>query len=590
MKRYLITTADERSWKFDRPVLFLGEWCRRYDRTAVWSKMDAEVAAPFGLEHPQRWQDLEYVQSTATELLVEVAAVLNDFHRVRHSARYWNIVLGHWLQRYVAVVFNRYHTIERALATHEVSGTTVLDVGNVNLATKTSAEFAPACDSDSWNHAMFARVLRDRSDVALIASDLPPADHRASTREDAGPGLLSRGKRAGRMVGTRIARAFVRESDAFIITSYLPFAEEAKLQIALGQAPQLWRSPPFETVEPDAGVRGGISLPARAATQFEKFLREQLFQVIPTCYLEGYQRLVSTAESQPWPRRPRFIFTSNSFDTDEICKAWTAAQAEQGTPYFVGQHGNNNGTLKGTQNWPERITADRFITWGWTDGSGKTVPAFLFKTVRDRAGEFDKTGGLLLIEVALLHRVTAADLYYEFGLYQEDQFHFVEALPRRLRERLTVRLHGAVKPDWHERMRWRDRSPETRIDSGRASIRRLTSQSRLVVHSYDSTGLLETLSLNTPTIAFWRGGLNHLLPEAKQHYELLRSAGIVLDSPVAAAKHAALHWDDIAEWWQSRGVQDARREFCEVYARKTERPVRALKKILATHAVRCRRT
>lgn len=36
--RYLITTADERTWKFDRPVLFLGEWCRLYDRRHVWQQ------------------------------------------------------------------------------------------------------------------------------------------------------------------------------------------------------------------------------------------------------------------------------------------------------------------------------------------------------------------------------------------------------------------------------------------------------------------------------------------------------------------------------------------------------------------------
>ena len=40
IKRHLITTADERTWKLDSPVLFLGEWCRLYDRNAVWDKMD----------------------------------------------------------------------------------------------------------------------------------------------------------------------------------------------------------------------------------------------------------------------------------------------------------------------------------------------------------------------------------------------------------------------------------------------------------------------------------------------------------------------------------------------------------------------
>ena len=33
--RYLITSADELLWKFDRPVIFLGEWCRRFDRKHI---------------------------------------------------------------------------------------------------------------------------------------------------------------------------------------------------------------------------------------------------------------------------------------------------------------------------------------------------------------------------------------------------------------------------------------------------------------------------------------------------------------------------------------------------------------------------
>ena len=54
MQRYLITTADERSWVFDRPILFLGEWCRRYHRKLIWSTMDAIVAEPYGLEPEQQ--------------------------------------------------------------------------------------------------------------------------------------------------------------------------------------------------------------------------------------------------------------------------------------------------------------------------------------------------------------------------------------------------------------------------------------------------------------------------------------------------------------------------------------------------------
>ena len=48
--RYLITTADERTWKFDQPAIFLGEWCKLYDRKHIWLKMNAIVAEPYGLD------------------------------------------------------------------------------------------------------------------------------------------------------------------------------------------------------------------------------------------------------------------------------------------------------------------------------------------------------------------------------------------------------------------------------------------------------------------------------------------------------------------------------------------------------------
>ena len=49
-KRYLITTSDEQTWRFDCPVLFLGEWCCTYKRKEKWQNIDFVVAKPYGLE------------------------------------------------------------------------------------------------------------------------------------------------------------------------------------------------------------------------------------------------------------------------------------------------------------------------------------------------------------------------------------------------------------------------------------------------------------------------------------------------------------------------------------------------------------
>ncbi|MBT7545091.1 MAG: transferase, partial [Kordiimonadaceae bacterium] len=75
---------------------------------------------------------------------------------------------------------------------------------------------------------------------------------------------------------------------------------------------------------------------------------------------------------------------------------------------------------------------------------------------------------------------------------------------------------------------------------------------------------------------------DHLLPSAMPYYEMLREAEIIVDSPEQAAKHVELHWDDIEKWWGSDEVQNARKLFCQHYARTEKHPVRTLKYLL-TH-------
>ncbi|NQT26843.1 transferase [candidate division KSB1 bacterium] len=588
MNRYLITTADERSWKFDCPVLFLGEWCRRYDRKHVWSEMDAIVADPFGLEPNQKSRDIGYINAFAGQILTELTEALNKFHQTQHCERYWNIVLGHWLQRYVAVAFNRYHTLDQALKTHEVAGTTVFEANDYSLATTDSLSFSRACNDDAWNHVLYAKILNFFGNIKMELDTVP-------LRGISGFAQEMKPEAAGRTISKRflwnvannILPKFSRKRDAFIINSYLPKIEEAKLQIRLGQCPQFWQSPVMQSLAINQEKRMRFSIDAENHRGFEQFVRSELSETIPICYLEGYDQLIQQVKSLPWPVDPRFIFTSNNFDTDEIFKVWTALKVEEGCLYFTGQHGNNYRTLLGSMNSPEITTADKFISWGWTGGVNNIVPGFIIKTVGYDPCVFDPKGGVLLIEVHVSHLNDPNDSYYEFGLYQEDQFRFVESLPKHIHRELIVRLYPSfMRRNWFDEQRWKDRSSNTKLETGVTSIKKLTAQSRLVVHSYDSTGILETLSLNIPTMCFWRNGLNHLLPNAKPYYELLRGAGILHDTPEHTAEFIASNWDRIGEWWGSEKVQGARKAFCGQYARTEKHPIRALKKLLTQEAKR----
>jgi putative transferase (TIGR04331 family) len=585
MKRFLITTADERSWKFDRPVLFLGEWCRLYTRRDIWSKMDADVAAPYGLAVIEKDRDLAYVQSLASALLTEATDALNRFHGTAHGTRYWQIVIGQWLQRFVALAFNRYHTVRQALATYEISGTTVFDFNRYHLAANDSNQFIWACNDDEWNNVFYSQVIRELGGIP-IEVDAAALDGKTGFIQ---PPVMSSPPRGLRARSLALARRWLprltRQTDAFITNTYLPSLVEAQLKVSLAQAPQLWNRETVAEYRPDPNARKALRLDGARYEGFERFVRCQFSNVIPSCYLEGFGALVRQTQRLPWPSRPAFVFTSNNFDTDEPFKVWAATKAEEGFPYFTGQHGNNYGTLKGSENWTEVVTPDAFFTWGWKNGNDRNVPSFLFKTAGRKAPRSDAAGRLLLIELPLPHRLTLHDSYQEFVAYQEDQFMFVESLPETIRSQVTVRLHsGSRQVRWFEQLRWAERCPGAQLEMGAARIVTLIEQSRLIVHSYDSTGILETLAWNLPTMCFWQGGLDHLLPHARPYYQLLRDVGILADSARQAAALATARWESVDHWWMSPPVQAARRKFCDEYARSERRPVRTLRRLLLSRA------
>ena len=588
--RYLITTADERTWKFDRPVIFLGEWCRVYDRKSLWQDMDAIVAEPYGLGKLQKDEDHAKAHDIEEKLFPVLCARLNQYHGIQYSERFWRILLGHWLRRYIDVIYNRIKTLQQCLEVHQVSGTTGFIGKNYSLVTINSSAAIRAYSDDRWNNELYLKILEalgvNDCSIELVADEISEGN---SMRESA-PVMVAKEsvkKRAVTWLFQQLGRVpvlFDVENKAFIINSYLPVKQEIKLHLLTGQVPRFFVSEKLELKKkPNKQIRLSLSekMPAGTGDSFFDIISNLLFQLIPVCYLEGFSELSDKVQQLPWPEKPKCIFTSNNFDMDEVFKLWTALNTESGIQYYCGQHGNNYGSYRYMFPSIEESTADKFITWGWKDGLSQHIPGFIFKTAGQKAKEYDRNGGLLLIQLHEPHRISTWDATFEFSEYFADQGRFVENLQAIPRENITLRLHSGYRcAHWCEESRWHDFDKNIKIDTGSTPIGRLIAQSRLVVHSYDSTGILETLSQNIPTLAFWQNGFDHLRESAKPYYQLLVDAGIVHLTPESVAQKVNEVWDDVDGWWGQRKVQEARQQFCARYARVSKNPVRELKKIL----------
>ncbi|MGJ4751320.1 LIC12162 family transferase [Leptospira kmetyi] len=576
MKRYLVTTADERTWKKDVPILFLGEWCRRYDRKHVWSALDYEVALPYGVDPNVKKNDFDYLESLRLVFLNEITEALNQLHSVSYSTRYWNLVLGHWILRYLRVFYNRYKTMEQVLDRYEISGTTELKFDDYDLAPNDSIGFILDVGKNFWNHNVNIEILKFFNFSAFEESSESAKELNAIAH----PIVKPFWKKVIVYFLNRVLPVFARNSDAFLVNTYLPIQKEILLQLSLRQIPQFWRLQELPEWTVDKTLRSSVRIEEDGKQDFETYARRNILKVLPRCFVEGFEELLQTSKEINWPKKPRFIFTSNNFDTDELFKVWAAEKTIHGVPYVIGQHGNNYGTLRGIQKSPELVSADRFITWGWS-ADRKHIPAFVFTKCGEKEKNHDPQGGLLLIEFPPAIRLGPEDCWFDFTKYFEEQLYFYKSLPDRIREKTIVRLHNSSKnSDWFDENRWRDFDPNVHIDSSHLKLNELISKSRVVVHSYDSTGILETLSLNIPTLCFWRNEFTHVVEEALPYYEKLREAGIFYSSMSDLTDFLSKRWETIDTWWYSEIVQAARVVFCNQYARRVKMPVSILRHIL----------
>ncbi len=581
--RHLITTADERTWKFGCPVLFLGEWCQLYNRRHIWEKMDFVVAEPYGFDHLQRDIDYEMCRKTENELINIICDVLNEFHGVNHSRRYWRILCGHWLRAYVDLIFNRYRTVQLCLEKYNIGSTVIFDDKKFSLATADTKSFYCASNEDVWNNILYSKLLllfdsgsidKTTIDIDSLESITKPAPRKRSSFTQIRLTSIKR-----KMYS--FLQIFSKETDAIITNTYLPYLEEVKLKLALKQVPISYDHPTLCFCSPDLMLRKDLSSPFLTGDKRSYFscVRNLLFEMIPTCFVEGYKMMSAVVETLDWPCKPRFIFTSNNYMYDEWFKFVTARNIEVNIPYYVGQHGNF-GTDKYNYPTVEMLTCDKYVKWGSAISMTQEVPAFVLKLANKKAVLPDTDGGLLFVQDLEGHRIQVWDNTHRYILSMSNNLSFYNGLADKIKRSVVIRLHSARGFfRQYEYERWRDADKDIKIDCCSSLVTALAG-SRIVVFSYNSAGFLENLSQNIPTLVLI-DDISFIGDIALPYYKDLIDVGILHLSPSSGAQEINLVWDNMDVWWMSPEVQNARKLFCDKFARQSEKPISDLIKILS---------
>ena len=568
VKRFLITTALEETWRDSEQVLFLGEWCKLYSRKEQWSQMEAQVLPYHWDDRDKLYSDYQFLKNFREVLLEDLTVQLNQFHGVDHSLRYWRILIGPWLGYFIQMLYDRWYTIKRAADLYSLE-TIILTGEEESVIPNDMTDFIKLFVTDKWNHYLYSELFKYFPVVKLIQQP----DQRLKLPDNLikPPYWKQKIKRVLIDGYTRIANIFSNDRDAFFISTYLPLADEIKLYLRLKQVPHFWRKNPINNNVADQTRRHWV-VDGISQSEFEICARALIPKQIPKAYLEGYKDLVMQTECLSWPKKPKLIWTSNSFAADDVFKVWAASRTDEGTPIVIGQHGGHYGI--GRWSFPEDhelAISDRYMSWGWSKtGQPKVRPVGQFKAKKPlRINHFEQS------RVLLVTCVVPRQSYYMYSIavsrqwldYLDDQYTFVKNLPKHIQDALIIRLYPHDL-GWDQILRWNDRFPNINLDNGQTSIDDLIRKSRIYISSYNATTFLESFNMNVPTVIYWNPHHWELRDSATPYFDDLQRVGIFHKTPESAARHITAIWDDVDTWWNSVQLQvvlnNFKKEYCLV--------------------------
>jgi putative transferase (TIGR04331 family) len=568
---FLATTALEEFWDTEKPIIFLGKWCLRFDRRQHWDLLSGHQLDSYIQGSSDSYAAYRDFDETYERILPHVAKALNVVHGTNHSLRYWRICVGPWLQLYITAIMDRYRHITNALESYPNVTTVTLSEEDFVVPQDTN-EFNLLISGDMYNLQIFSKIF------LFLGKNFP---NKSVLQKQTGTHLtplhLSWRQKVFTL-GTNAFRFIVNKlvSEPLVFNSiYLPKTEELRLTLSLffkvfttsGMRPE------GTFLHLDDVKREELKKVSFGEDDLSRCLSSLLFYDLPKCFVEGYSSMIELANKK-YPSSPKLILSANAWWYDEVFKFWAADCAEKGIPLLGMPHGGDvslRSVLPSSKH--EKAIVDYYYSW---DSCAEEVKGRYAKIIqmpatklinKKRINASNKKTGILWVTTSAPRYGSfefpsaAAELFEDYLCWHQ---RFISHLSQNASNAIVLRSHP-VDYGWNLVSRIEESFPSVRLNSRASSFEDSINSHRLYVCDHLSTTYAEALAANLPTILFWSQKDNKLTPHGKKGVQLLSDAGIFFNTPEAAAVAVSTVYDDVESWWNEPKRQNAIRRFMEAY-------------------------
>ena len=546
-------------------------------------KLEAsDLVAPGNLTDPWSNRKIRYqafldAQSIYERNIEVLTKILNNYHGVDYSIRYWSILCGPWLRLFS----NRLQHFWSCFEVIENRNNITIDLPNFNLdelVANDSQVFQKIAQTDIWNQLVLGEI------ATIFGFNI-------TLQEVSSPNISN--IPLFKKSPTKIQKILdlilpflnpIIKNEVLVIRSNLFTYQKIKLFFRLRERPYFegtkFNLPTNFTY--NHSIRDSLSRKFNKNknndinTGFQNFLDEKIMYHLPKAYLEGFAMLEDLVQKSGLPKAPRVIATGDLWSPSEVLKMYAASKIESGTRLCIICHGGQSG-LYSDYHTHEINICDRWFSYGMKGDSEKYFSGFNIKT-KKQSKITGKERSLLLILTEVpenIEMIAATPSYEQFkNGYTEDQITFIDSLSPGILSDLNVRLAENFSSLIEKRIT--KNFPEVNIIYRKEVLKPWIINAKITVITYNMTSLVEALGANKPTVVFFREENFEMNAAATPVYKALKSCNIFHDTPASAAEHVNLIWDDVESWWTLPEVRAAISLYCSEFARVSENPTKDL--------------
>jgi len=540
----------------------LGDWCLQNASNVNIGNDTYFIQKHHWVDSQKYDKDFAYLDSLNERLLLPLSNLLNKYHNVNYSVKYWRIVLGPWLLTFVPTVYDRWETLRVALDSKRLWEYDLFVFDDNKFIPNNFSYYQTQANSHIWNSFIFSQILTfqysDKVNFNRIEYEGKyPLDTIKETKYSFKYKVIN-------CIDSLLSLLKVNYKVIFV-GSYFDFFSLIKLSLKLNQIPRI-----HSVFTKNISFKKYISNKGRALNldkfhsenDFEEFVQGMLFSHIPKSYLEGYLQMEH--EISKVRCKGSIVFTANAHLSNDFFNHWCAKMIESGVLLVTSQHGSAFRQSKSLFLHQEKIS-DKMTVWHHPVESNhvRLSASKLVNSNRNYVDSGDELSVVAFEQQIYVYRAQTGSGAGTLIADYNQKIDFIRKLAENPFQNVKVRAVNRGEGWFNSLSRYKKDLGRDKI-SNYNSFEEMLSNSKIVVCTYPLTTYLEAMLSGIPTIVLYKKEQWRFSPIFDKLIKTLESNNMIFYDSNSAANHINSVWSNPLEWWDSDSVLKARQMFFDV--------------------------